>query len=56
MGRNTQGVRLITLKGNQSIAAVAAVEKDDETEEELSGEEGNIEGSTDAAVESPTEE
>ncbi|MFM2286676.1 MAG: hypothetical protein RLZZ543_2173 [Bacteroidota bacterium] len=56
MGRNTQGVRLITLKGNQSIAAVAAVEKDDETEEEQSGEEGNIEGSTDTAVESPTEE
>ena len=41
MGRNTQGVRLITLRNNQSIAAVTNVAKDDEEE----GEEG-IEGAT----------
>ncbi len=32
MGRATQGVRLINLKGNDSIAAVAKVMKDDEDE------------------------
>ena len=30
MGRATQGVRLINLKGNDSIAAVAKVMKEDE--------------------------
>jgi DNA gyrase subunit A len=33
MGRNTQGVRLIQLKGNDLIAAVAKVQKDEESEE-----------------------
>ncbi|MBQ20740.1 MAG: DNA gyrase subunit A [Vicingaceae bacterium] len=33
MGRATQGVRLINLKGNDSIAAVAKVEKTEEEEE-----------------------
>ena len=35
MGRATQGVRLINLKGNDTIAAVAKVihEKDDEEQE-----------------------
>lgn len=33
MGRATQGVRLINIKGNDSIAAVAKVMKDDEEEE-----------------------
>jgi len=33
MGRATQGVRLITLKSNEQIAAVAKVNKDDEEEE-----------------------
>ncbi len=33
MGRNTQGVRLINLKGNDSIAAVAKVVREDEDEE-----------------------
>ncbi len=60
MGRNTQGVRLITLKGNQSIAAVACVEKDEEVEEELGGEEGNVDGNVEGANEpnsdQPTEE
>jgi len=35
MGRATQGVRLITLKSNDFIAAVAKVNKDEEEEEEL---------------------
>ena len=35
MGRATQGVRLITLKSNDYIAAVAKVNKDDEEENEL---------------------
>jgi len=34
MGRATQGVKLINIKGNDSIAAVAKVMKDDVTEEE----------------------
>jgi DNA gyrase subunit A len=44
MGRATQGVRLINLKGNDSIAAVAKVAKEDEEEEEneaLLDEDGN---------------
>ena len=35
MGRATQGVRLITLKGDDEIASVARVEHDDESEEGL---------------------
>ncbi len=35
MGRATQGVRLINLKENDAIAAVAKVMKDDEVEAEL---------------------
>ena len=34
MGRATQGVRLINLKGNDSIAAVAKVEKSEDDEDE----------------------
>ena len=34
-GRATQGVRLINLKGNQEIAAVCSVEKEEEMDEEL---------------------
>jgi len=34
-GRATQGVRLINLKGNQEIAAVCTVEKEEESDEEL---------------------
>jgi DNA gyrase subunit A len=33
MGRATQGVRLINIKGNDSIAAVTKVMKEDEVEE-----------------------
>tara|TARA_B100000795_G_scaffold19148_1_gene12683 strand:- start:1326 stop:3869 length:2544 start_codon:yes stop_codon:yes gene_type:complete len=39
MGRATQGVRLITLKSNDFIAAVAKVNKDEEEEEVVEGEE-----------------
>ncbi|WP_426485691.1 DNA gyrase subunit A [Flavobacterium sp. 2] len=41
MGRATQGVRLINLKGKDSIAAVTKVMKDD-AEEEVVDEDGNI--------------
>lgn len=41
MGRATQGVRLINLKGNDQIAAVAKVERTEEDDEELNE---NIEG------------
>jgi DNA gyrase subunit A len=34
MGRATQGVRLINIKGSDSIAAVAKVMKDEDTVEE----------------------
>ena len=42
MGRATQGVRLINIKGNDAIAAVAKVMREDE-EEEGNGEESNSE-------------
>lgn len=41
MGRATQGVRLINLKGNDQIAAVAKVERSEDDEDELLDEEGN---------------
>ncbi|MFK7757497.1 MAG: DNA gyrase subunit A [Flavobacteriales bacterium] len=51
MGRNTQGVRLINLKGNDEIAAVAKVirQEEDEEGELLEGEEGEVsaEGASD---------
>ncbi|MBP8157108.1 MAG: DNA gyrase subunit A, partial [Flavobacterium sp.] len=43
MGRATQGVRLINIKGNDSIAAVTKVMKEDEVEEV----EGELEGNDD---------
>ncbi|MEY2867649.1 MAG: hypothetical protein RIR01_33 [Bacteroidota bacterium] len=48
MGRATQGVKLINLKGNDSIAAVAKVMKDDE-EQVVVDEDGNV--IEDAAIE-----
>ena len=45
MGRATQGVKLINLKGNDSIAAVAKVMKDDEDDEQDSVSELNDESS-----------
>lgn len=53
MGRNTQGVRLINLKNNDEIAAIAKVEMDKDVEEDL-GEENTTEG--DNQVENPTTE
>jgi len=51
MGRATQGVRLINIKGNDAIAAVAKVMREDE-EEEGNGEEFDSENdSTDASSE-----
>lgn len=41
MGRATQGVRLITLKGNDEIASVAKIEHEEEENEENQGEELN---------------
>ncbi len=47
MGRATQGVKLINLKGNDSIAAVAKVMKDDEeTDVENADNEGSVEDGT----------
>ena len=42
MGRATQGVRLITLKGDDSIASIAKVEHEDEDDEIT--EDGTVEG------------
>ena len=42
MGRATQGVKLIDLRGNDEIAAVTKVKREDEEEEEVQyDEEGN---------------
>lgn len=41
MGRNTQGVRLINLKGNDAIAAIAKIEVDKSVEDEVELEEGD---------------
>ncbi|MDQ8005439.1 MAG: DNA gyrase subunit A [Pedobacter sp.] len=50
MGRATQGVRLISLKGNDEIASVARIDHEDEEEENLdqttSGEENTNEADT----------
>jgi DNA gyrase subunit A len=58
MGRATQGVRLITLKGNDEIASVAKIEHDDEEENEVEGEntEGSAESTPDADAESSSDE
>ena len=51
MGRNTQGVKLINLKGNDEIAAIAKVEMDREVEDEIEETEEGF-----ASTESPTSE
>jgi len=55
MGRATQGVRLITLKGNDEIASVAKIEHDEDEETELDGnaesDATNTESSTDDVTE-----
>ncbi|WP_294296266.1 DNA gyrase subunit A [uncultured Chryseobacterium sp.] len=50
MGRNTQGVRLINLKKNDEIAAIAKVEMDKDVEEEITGEEGAEDTNEEGAV------
>ena len=58
MGRATQGVRLINLKGKDQIAAIAKVEHSDEEEETLEGTENveTLEGEDAAASEISTGE
>ncbi|MCF6279646.1 MAG: DNA gyrase subunit A [Flavobacteriaceae bacterium] len=53
MGRATQGVKLINIKGNDSIAAVAKVMHEEESEEEEI--EGKVEGQTEVPNENGTE-
>jgi len=62
MGRATQGVRLITLKGNDEIASVAKIDHEDEEEETevIIGEETNEtvseEGASEQSEEKPKEQ
>ncbi|RZL45299.1 MAG: DNA gyrase subunit A [Pedobacter sp.] len=60
MGRATQGVRLITLKGNDEIASVAKIEHEDEVEEVEDAEivEGDEPGKTETepTTETPSED
>jgi DNA gyrase subunit A len=49
MGRATQGVRLINIKGNDSIAAVTKVLREDESENDEF--EGDIENGTNIEIE-----
>ncbi|OBW42513.1 DNA gyrase subunit A [Chryseobacterium sp. MOF25P] len=56
MGRNTQGVRMINLKKNDEIAAIAKVEMDKDVEEEgIEGEESAEDSSTEENVSSQIE-
>ncbi len=56
MGRATQGVRLITFKGDDSIASIAKVEHEDEIEEEVDGNETAEEyGSEDSSPKETTD-
>ncbi|MFY1046416.1 DNA gyrase subunit A [Chryseobacterium sp. GP-SGM7] len=57
MGRNTQGVRMINLKKNDEIAAIAKVEMDKDVEEEiLEGEESEENTSTEGTTSPQTED
>ena len=59
MGRSTQGVRLINLKGNDEIASVARVDHEEEiedAEEVLEGTEGTSSDVASEAADSPTSE
>lgn len=60
MGRNTQGVKLIELKGKDAIAAVAKVDHEEEEEQQIegenSGEEVNNEGVDEGADNTNNEE
>jgi DNA gyrase subunit A len=52
MGRATQGVRLISLRGNDEIASVAKVDRSDEDEDEIA----EIESSEDGPIGADSEE
>lgn len=56
MGRATQGVRLITFKGDDSIASITKIEHEEEIEEEESTEEGNENANDSENQETKTEE
>jgi DNA gyrase subunit A len=56
MGRATQGVRLITLKGSDEIASVARIDHEDEEEETEEQVEGGEAPNNDASSETATEE
>ena len=59
MGRATQGVRLINLKNNDAIAAIAKVEVEEEIEEEIETtetEEGTTESNVELTNDQVTEE
>jgi Type IIA topoisomerase (DNA gyrase/topo II, topoisomerase IV), A subunit len=51
MGRATQGVRLINLKNNDAIAAIAKVEVEEEIEEVIEASAETVEGVTESNVE-----
>jgi DNA gyrase subunit A len=51
MGRNTQGVKLINLRGNDAIAAVCAVIRDENEGETTEGDENAAEGETEVPTE-----
>jgi DNA gyrase subunit A len=51
MGRNTQGVKLINLRGNDAIAAVCAVIRDENEGEVTEGDENAAEGETEVPTE-----
>ncbi len=55
MGRATQGVRLITLKGNDEIASVAKIEHDDEEDVEIEGSAENTETGEESSTDEITE-
>jgi DNA gyrase subunit A len=55
MGRATQGVKLINLKGADSIAAVAKVMKEEEEEEEENGTKKDVTDGTKSSSENSQE-
>jgi DNA gyrase subunit A len=56
MGRATQGVRLINIKGTDSIAAVTKVLREEESDELLEDFEGDVENNFDDEIAEETEE
>lgn len=56
MGRATQGVRLINLKDNDSIAAVAKVMKEDDPVDEVDIRDIEVNGEDGTAIDNNTED